>query len=70
MKKIFLILTALVVLISCTSTKKSIVKMPKLKKEPKSSKRQIKKYTQEFVRNLYNTTKLKDTLEIETIIQN
>lgn len=43
--------------------------MPKWEKEHTGSKRQIKKYTKNFVKNLYDTTKLKDTTKVENIIQ-
>lgn len=43
--------------------------MPKWPKEKTGSKRQIRKYTKEFVDRLYDSTKLKDTVEIETIFQ-
>jgi hypothetical protein len=68
MKKIFFFIVLLVGIVSCTSPKKALVKMPKWEKEHVGSKRQIKKYTKEFVKNLYNTTKSKDS--VETIIQN
>jgi len=66
MKKYFFLLF---LMISCTTTKQTTVKMPKWPKEKTASKRQIRKFTKEFVKNLYDTTKLKDTVEIETIIQ-
>jgi hypothetical protein len=59
----------LVGIVSCTSPKKTLVKMPKWEKEHVGSKRQIKKYTKNFVKNLYDTTKLKDTTKVENIIQ-
>ena len=43
--------------------------MPKFGKEHFGSKKQIKKYTKNFVKNLYDTTKLKDTTEVENIIE-
>ena len=67
MKKLFFILLSIGV-ISCSSPKKASVKMPKWGKEHTGSKRQIRKYTKEFVKNLYDTAKLKDS--VETIIQN
>jgi hypothetical protein len=69
MKKLFLLIPLLVVLLSCSSTKKVTVKMPKFGKEHFGSKKQIKKYTKNFVKNLYDTTKLKDTTEVENIIE-
>ena len=69
MKKLSFLIVLLVGIVSCTSPKKALVKMPKWEKEHVGSKRQIRKYTKEFVKNLYDTTKLKDTFEIETIIQ-
>jgi len=69
MKKLLFILLS-IGFVSCSSPKKALVKMPKWEKEHVGSKRQIRKYTKVFVKNLYDTTKLKDTVEIETIIQN
>jgi hypothetical protein len=43
-------------IVSCSSQKKSINKVPKLKHEKKGTKRQIRKYTKEFVNRLYDTT--------------
>jgi hypothetical protein len=43
--------------LSCSTQKEFVVKMPKLKKEKMNAKREIKKYTKEFVDRLYDSTK-------------
>lgn len=68
MRVLFLIIAFFFVL-SCKTQKETTVKMPKWPKEKTGSKRQIRKYTKEFVDRLYDSTKLKDTVEIETISQ-
>jgi hypothetical protein len=68
MKKLFFFIVLLLGIVSCTSPKKVLVKMPKWEKEHIGSKRQIRKYTKVFVKNLYDTTKSNDS--VETIIQN
>jgi hypothetical protein len=68
MKKLFFFIVLLLGIVSCTSPKKALVKMPKWEKEHIGSKRQIRKYTKVFVKNLYDTTKSNDS--VETIIQN
>ena len=69
MKKLLLIVLFTIGLISCSPTKRGTVSMPKWGKEHKGTKRQIRKFTKEFVKNLYDTTKSIDTVEIENIIQ-
>jgi|APGre2960657373_1045057.scaffolds.fasta_scaffold00168_19 cell division protein FtsB len=54
--RVLLFVSMLFFIVSCSSQKKSINKVPKLKHEKKGTKRQIKKYTKEFVNRLYDTT--------------
>ena len=67
--RVLLFVSMLFFIVSCKTQKETTVKMPKWPMEKTGSKRQIKQYTKEFVDRLYDSTKLKDTVEIETIIQ-
>lgn len=58
MRLILLIVTVLITT-SCSTPKETVVKMPKWPKERKTNKREIKKYTKDFVNRLYDSTSQK-----------
>lgn len=55
MRLLLLIITVLITT-SCSTPKQTVVKVPKLKHEKKGTKKQIRKYTREFVDRLYDST--------------
>lgn len=54
--RVLLLIFTLLIATSCSIPKETVVKMPKLKHEKKVKKRQIKKYTKEFVDRLFDST--------------
>ena len=54
--RLFLLIFTVLIATSCSTPKETVVKVPRLKHEKKGTKREIRKYTKEFVNRLYDST--------------